>query len=138
MFRSTNCGQRRCDAGFTIIEALVALVVVAVSLAAIGSVVAANIRNTHTVEARLGLLETARAVVAGLPDRAGLNAGDLRGEIGEYSWRVDVMPFAADFVDAGAPTPWVPQTVVVRVEAPSGEILRLDTVRLRRNAGGGG
>jgi hypothetical protein len=58
--------------------------------------------------------------------------------MGEYNWRVDVMPFAAGFVDAGAPTPWVPQTVVVRVEAPSGEILRLDTVRLRRNERSGG
>jgi general secretion pathway protein I len=133
--RSIKCGESSGEAGFTIIEALVALVVVAVSLAAIGSVVAANVRNTHTVESRLDLLQTARGIVAGLPDRGALKPGDLRGQSGDYSWRVDVMPFAADFVDPAASTPWVPQAVVVRVEAPSGEILRLDTVRLRRRGG---
>jgi general secretion pathway protein I len=135
LFRSTECSESEGEAGFTILEALVALVVVAVSLAAIGSVVAANVRNTHAVESRLGLLETARAVAVGLPDRGALQPGDLRGQMGDYSWRVDVMPFAADFVDPAAPTPWVPQAVVVRVESPSGEILRLDTVRLRRRGG---
>jgi general secretion pathway protein I len=135
LFRSTDCGASEGEAGFTILEALVALVVVTVSLAAIGSVVAANVRNTHTVENRLNLLETARAIAAGLPDRGALKPGDLRGQSGDYSWRVDVMPFSADFVDRTASTPWVPQTVVVRVESPSGDILRLDTVRLRRSGG---
>jgi general secretion pathway protein I len=131
LFRSTERGESAGEAGFTIIEALVALVVVAVSLAAIGSVVAANVRNTHTVESRRDLLETARSIMAALPDRGTLNPGDLRGQSGDYSWRIDVLPFSADFVDPAAPTPWVPQALVVRVEAPSGEILRLDTVRLR-------
>jgi general secretion pathway protein I len=135
LFRSTDHGESGPEAGFTILEALVTLVVVVVALAAIGSVVSANVRNTHTVEARLGLLETARAVVAGLPDRGQLSPGDLRGQMGDYNWRVDVMPFQANFVDPAAQTPWAPQAVVVRVESPSGEILRLDTVRLRRKEG---
>lgn len=135
MFRSTDCNACGDEAGFTILEALVALAVVAIGLAAIGSVVAANVRNTHTVEARLGLLETARAVAAGLPDRGELSPGDLRGQMGNYDWRVDVMPFTAGFVDPAAPTAWVPQAVVVRVQAPSGELLRLDTVRLRHRSG---
>lgn len=136
MSQSIDGGESGGDAGFTILEALVALVVVAVSLAAIGSVVAANVRNTRAVESRLALLETARAIAVGLPDRDALTPGDLRGQSGDYSWRVDVMPFSADFVDPKATTPWVPEAVVVRVQAPSGEILRLDTVRLQRREAG--
>ena len=40
-------------AGFTLIEVLVALAVVAASLAAIGSLVAVNMKNTRALEQRV-------------------------------------------------------------------------------------
>jgi general secretion pathway protein I len=115
------------------IEAVVALAVVAISLTAIGSLVAANVRGTQTVDQRLTLIQSARAAVTALPNRDQLAPGDMRGALGDDNWRVDVLPFSADFVDPSKPTPWLPQAVVIRVESPNGEILRLDTVRLRRN-----
>jgi general secretion pathway protein I len=135
--RSSEPNERRADAGFTMIEALVALAVIAVALTAIGSLMAANVRSTRAVEQRLSLLETARALIAALPDRDQLAPGDSRGEIADERWRIDVLPFAADFVDPSQATPWVPQAVVLRVESPTGEILRVDTVRLRRAEGRG-
>lgn len=137
MFRSINPDWRRRTRGFTMIEALIALAIIAVSLAAIASVIAENIRGTEVVEARLGLIQAARALLTALPDRNQVAQGELRGEIGSERWRIDVLPFVADFVDPGQPTPWVPQTVVLRLQAPSGEIIRLDTVRLHRNDGAG-
>ena len=123
------------EAGFTLIESLVALTVVAVVLAAIGALVAANVRGTRSVENRLSIVDTARMLLAALPDRDQLQPGDTRGELGGNSWRIDVMPFTAGFVDPSVPTPWIPQAVVIRVEAPTGEILRVDTVRLRSAQG---
>jgi general secretion pathway protein I len=137
LFRSIDPDQRWRARGFTMVEALIALAVIAVSLAAIASVIAENIRSTEVVEARLGLVQAARALLTALPDRNQLGQGELRGELGSERWRIDVLPFAADFVDPGQPTPWVPQTVVLRLQAPSGEIIRVDTVRLRRNVGSG-
>jgi len=116
---------------------LVALAVVAVSLAAIGSLVANNIRATQAIDHRLALIETTRAILTGMPDREQLVLGNLSGEIADHRWRVDVQPFAANFVDPRRPTPWVPQTVVVRVQSPAGQVLRIDTVRLRRGQGSG-
>ena len=92
MSRSTNLKSRRNEAGFTLIEALVALAVVAVSITAIGSVVATNIRGTAALGQRLALVETTRAILTDLPDRQQLVSGSLRGEYAAHRWQVDVLP----------------------------------------------
>lgn len=133
MFRSSGSDRREAIAGFTLIEVLVALSVVAITLSAIGSLIAVNVRGVRAVTQHLPLVETARAIVTGLPDRNQLNPGSLSGEIAEHRWRVDVLPFNADFIDPAATT-WMPQTVVVRVQAPGGNILQVNSVRLRRRS----
>jgi general secretion pathway protein I len=132
---STKLQSRDTSAGFTLIEVLVALAVLAVSLTAIGSLVATNIRATRALDQRLALSTTARAILTGLPDREELAVSNLSGEIARHDWRLDVLPFVADFVDPRRATPWVPQAVVLRVQSPTGQVLRLDTVRLRRAQG---
>lgn len=113
------------------IEALVALGVIAISLAALGSLIAGNVRATRWVADRLSLVDTARSVLTALPDRQQLSDGDSRGEISDYAWRIDVLPFRADFVDPQRATRWIPKTIVIRVQSPTGQIVRLDTVRLQ-------
>ena len=122
--------RRQGEAGFTLIEVLVALTVVAISLSAIGSLIAVTVRGARAVGAHLALIETARGIVTGLPDRNDLAPGSFSGETAGYRWRVDVLPFYADFVEPEAA--WLPQTVVVRVQSPAGKVLQLNTLRLRR------
>ena len=132
MLRSIRFRRERAVAGFTLIEVLVALTVVAISLAAIGSLIATTIRGVRSLDTRLALIETARAVVTGLPDREELAPGNFSGDLAGHRWRVDVLPFLIDAIDTQNPAPWTPQTVVVRVQSPAGPILQLNTVRLRR------
>jgi len=119
------------EAGFTLVEVLVALSVVAVSLAAIGSLIAVTTRGVRAVGGHLDLVETTRTIFTGLPDRNQLLPGNLAGEIGGHRWRADVLPFYADFVDPQGGN-WIPQTVVLRVQSPAGPVLQVNTVRLRR------
>jgi general secretion pathway protein I len=126
---------KRGVAGFTLIEVLIALAVVSISLAAIGTLMAATVRGMRSIDQRFAMVETARAIETGLPDRGELTGG-LSGELAGHRWRIDVSPFVANFVDPRLPTPWVPQTVVIRVQSPGGAILQVDTVRLRRRTGG--
>jgi general secretion pathway protein I len=126
--------ERAATAGFTLIEALVALSIVAVALAAIGALVATTVRNTRWLDQRLALAETARAVTAGLPDRANLAVGSLRGEVGTHAWRLDVLPYPVAPPDPQRPPTWIPVTVVLRVQSPDGQMLQLDSIRLTRRA----
>jgi general secretion pathway protein I len=127
--------DRDASAGFTLIEALVALAVAAVALAAIGLLMAGNIRGSGRIVQHLGLVETLRAVETGLPDRTSLSAGTLSGEMHDQAWDVDIAPFPGDFVNPRAAQLWTPQTIVVKVQSPAGAVLQLETIRLGKRTG---
>ncbi len=126
---------RDASAGFTLIEALVALAVAAISLTAIGLLMAGNIRGSGRIEQHLGLVETLRAVETGLSDRTSLSTGNLSGEMHGQAWSVDIAPFPGDFVNPRAAQSWTPQTIVIKVQSPSGAVLQLETIRLGRRTG---
>jgi general secretion pathway protein I len=127
LFRVMHSRWRR-QAGFTIIEALVALAVVAALLAAAGTLIASSVRAASKIDRHVELVQTARAIASVLPKRERL-IGNLSGELGGGRWRVDVLPFAIG--DTNPESPWVPQTIVITVRLPTGEPFGLSTVRLR-------
>jgi general secretion pathway protein I len=128
----SNCERTRAVAGFTLIEVVVALALVAVALTAIASLIATTIRATRSLDQHLSLAETARAIEAALPGRDDLKVGTSAGEMAGHRWRIDVQPFTARFVDPRLPSPWLPQTVVITVQAPGGPLLQMTTVRLQK------
>jgi general secretion pathway protein I len=119
-------------AGFTLIEVLVALAVVSVSLVAIGSVMATTSRGVRSLEQHVSLMESARTIATNLPPRAQLAAGSLAGDIYGNRWRIDVAPFVGGGIPVVANSEWLPQTIRVRVQSPTGAVLGLETVRLQR------
>jgi general secretion pathway protein I len=135
LFRLTPRKRGGAEAGFTLIEVLVALGVLAVALAAIGSLMATTVRGTRSIDSHVTLVETARSIMTGLPDRNQLAIGNFSGEIAEHKWRTDVLPFISPNVDQQLVTPWTPQRVVVRVQSPAGAILQIETIRLRKRGG---
>jgi general secretion pathway protein I len=119
------------DAGFTIIEVLIALAIIAVSVVAIGSVMSANVRGVRSLEQHVALMQTARTVLmTGIPPRAALVAGALSGQIDDYRWTIDVGPLGGDWTVSGTDVAWVPELVRIRVRSPSGAMADLRTVRL--------
>lgn len=123
--------QDRGDSGFTIIEALIALAIVAVSVAAIGSVMSTNVRGVQSLEKHVALMQTAQMVMAtAIPQRAKLAPGVLSGQLRDYRWQVDVGPLSGGWVVPDADVAWVPELVKVRVRAPGGGAIDLETVRL--------
>jgi general secretion pathway protein I len=119
------------EAGFTLIEAVVALALLAVMLSAIGSVVAGSRKATRTIEEHVASLETARMVSAIAIERNAIQSSDFAGEVSGHSWHASVLPLSAAVAPVEG-SPWIPRRVMVRVKAPSGALVSVETVRLQR------
>ena len=117
------------DAGFALLEVLIALAVLAVTLSAIGSLFAANMQGTRRLEQHVALISIARAVEAGLPGPEHAVRGPLTGEMQGHPWRVDYRPFSGGLRPQQT-SRWTPEQVTITVAGVDGSIFRLDTVRL--------
>ena len=131
MFPATPPPTDRRDAGFTIIEVLIALAIVAVGIVAIGSVMATNVRGVRSLEQHVALMQATRTVMAaGIPARAKLGPGALSGQTDNDRWTIEVGPLGSDWAVPGADVAWVPELVRIRVRSPSGATSDIRTVRL--------
>jgi general secretion pathway protein I len=118
-------------AGFTLIEALVALAIVAAVLGSIGAVIATTAKGTRSIDQRLALSGTAETILASLPARTLLKPGRQSGETAGHRWRIDVSPMnVAVASDAPRTGRFVPLAVTMRVQAPGGPAMQVTTVRL--------
>jgi general secretion pathway protein I len=132
--RAESCDVSRgpaLTAGFTLIEVLVAIAVVAVTIAAIGSVTMTATRGVQTLEQHLALVETMRTVASTLPARDQRVPGSLAGEIYGHRWRLDALPYTGGGIAPIPDSPWFPETLNIRVQSPSGAIIGVETMRLR-------
>ncbi|MET4231290.1 prepilin-type N-terminal cleavage/methylation domain-containing protein [Bradyrhizobium sp. LA7.1] len=123
--------RRSCSdaAGFTLIEALVALAIIAVVLGTIGSVIATTAKGTRSIDQRLVLSGTAERLLADLPARGLLKPGRQSGELAGSRWRVDVAPMN---VAGGNPATdrFVPMAVNLRLQRADGSAIEVTTVKL--------
>lgn len=117
-------------AGFTLIEVVVAIAVLAVVLGAIGAAIGTTVKGMHNVDRQLPLLETAQSLLATLPERDALRPGVQSGATGDVQWRVDVAPLDGAIGAAPGSTKWLPLLVTVSVQGSDGPPVQLDTIRL--------
>ena len=126
----------RCEAGFTIIEVLVALALVAVVIISIGSLMATNMRGVRSFEQHVTLVQVARTVMTrSIPPRAELRPGSSSGQIDGYRWTVDVSPLGGEWAARdGTDVTWTPELVRIRVKSPTGAMSDIRTVRLMQRS----
>ena len=131
MCRQAN-PKRRGIAGFTLIEALAALAVMGAGLAAIGPLASSQpacwpLRRTASRGDRNGSQNHCGHAV-----REALPVGRLTGALDAHDWRIDSTLIGPPAAVGDAL--WTPQRIEVSVRSPSGAMLKIDTIRLRRQA----
>jgi general secretion pathway protein I len=121
-------GRSNPQSGFTLIEVLIALAILAWVLAAIAPVIATTVRGSRDIQDRLAISGIAETLLSGLNNRAVLKIGRTIGESGGHRWSVDVAPLP----DRGAEnrSNWTPCAVTIQVRAAGGSTIRLTTVVL--------
>lgn len=123
--------RRNCSdgaAGFTLIEALVALAIIVAVLGTIGSVIATTAKGTRSIDQRLALAGTAERLLADLPPRALLKPGRQSGEVSGTRWRVDIAPMNMAGDDPASR--FVPMAVNLRLQRGDGAAIQITTVKL--------
>lgn len=122
---------RRANAenGFTLIEALVALTVLALALAAFSPSFGAAARNFVRLEDRLAAQLLATSLLDEQTAARVLLPGVTRGRHGSYSWQV-VVALAAEDVSPAIANPWSLFELVVVVDWLPQRRLQLQTLHL--------
>lgn len=124
--RSCSDGER----GFTLIEALVALAIIAAVLSSIGTVISTTVKGTRSIDQRLALTGAAETLLAALPARNLLKPGRQSGELAGHRWRIDVAPLNVAVSDVPQTSTFVPMAVSMRMQAPGGPAIQVVTVRI--------
>ncbi len=123
------------QAGFTLIEVLVALAIVSVSIVAIGAVVARNAASVRKLEQHVTLVTDIRlALATALADRNRLQPGVIDQRSGSGSVVLQIRPLGGDWERPAGQQGWIPDAVTMRVKTGSGVIADVQTVRLVRGA----
>jgi general secretion pathway protein I len=124
--RSCSDGEK----GFTLIEALVALAIIAAVLSSIGAVIGTTVKGTRSIDQRLALTGAAETLLAALPARNLLKPGRQSGELAGHRWRIDVAPLNVAVLEVPQTSPFVPLAVNMRMQAPGGPAIQVVTVRI--------
>jgi general secretion pathway protein I len=121
------------NAGFTLIETLVALAIVAVSLVAIGALMGQTARGSRRLEQHVALVQAAHnALFLAFPSRLQPEATVQSGESMAHAWRAEAEPFPINLGTPGGRTAWAPQKITLQVRSNSGATIALETIRLFR------
>lgn len=125
-----------CSAGFTLIEALVALTVILAFAAALGPLMFQSRRILKQGDGQVKAELFLRSLLGTPFNRTNPETGIREGETSGMRWRIDVEPMAADALSFDAPPsdPKKPQWALYRVKVAvlsrAGQILTAETAQL--------
>jgi prepilin-type N-terminal cleavage/methylation domain-containing protein len=123
---------RKGQAGFTLLEALVALALVLAFAAVLGPHLSQARRIMHHAEGRVAAQVLLRSLLDAPFDRSGLANTSRKGEANELRWRIAAEPVLAAAPGAPDQPRWLPYRVTASVAWGSDQVITAETIRLGR------
>jgi general secretion pathway protein I len=123
---------RRAVGGFTLLEALIAIVILALSLSALMQSHSTGVRGLGVLDDHLQARLLAQSVMAEWGGDRTLKPGTIEGSYGKFAWTISVAPLD----DAPRPGvragPWTLHRLTLVVSWPRGRQIEIETVRMDR------
>jgi Tfp pilus assembly protein PilW len=120
----------RARAGFTLLEALVALALVLAFVATLGPYLFHSRRLMSNAEQRVAAQILLRTLLDAPFDRSRMANVDRRGELNGLRWRIVTEPFEIDPAPSDMPATWAAYRIIARVSTNAGQIVSAETIRL--------
>jgi general secretion pathway protein I len=120
------------SAGFTLLEALIAITILAVSLSALLSLYSTGLRGVSAIDGNMRARLLAQSVMAEMSHDRALRPGQSQGRSEEFTWTLTVAPYeepAAGQLQG----PWTLHHLVVTVSWPRGRRIEMQTLRMLRS-----
>jgi Tfp pilus assembly protein PilV len=124
-----DCGDKR--AGFTLIEALVAMTLVLAFVATLGPFLFHARRIMDNGERRVKAQILLRTLLSTPFDRSNLANAARNGEFNGLQWRIVATPMAVDAAPFGARS-WTAYRVAASISFGAGQIVTAETVELAK------
>jgi prepilin-type N-terminal cleavage/methylation domain-containing protein len=119
------------QAGFTLLEALVALTLLVVFASAVGPHLSQARRIMANAEGRVAAQVLLRSLINAPFDRSSLASASQEGETSGLRWRVDTEPEAV--VRRQVQSNWLTYRVVASVTWAPGQVIMAETIRLGKH-----
>jgi general secretion pathway protein I len=115
------------EAGFTLIETLIALAILALMLASVGGAIATAVKGTRTIDQRVAIAAASDTLLAEFVAQRSLVPGRQSGEIAGSRWQADISPAEGTVAGTGR---WARLLITLRMQGQNGQSVRFSTIRL--------
>jgi general secretion pathway protein I len=118
------------SAGFTLLEALIAIVILALSLSALMQLYGTGLRGVAKIDEHLRARLLAQSVMAELSHDRRLRPGSRQGRLDQFVWTLSVTRFDDGEPAPQQPGPWTLHRLALTVSWSQGRRIELQTWRM--------
>jgi general secretion pathway protein I len=123
---------RRAARGFTLLEALIAIVILTLSLSALMQSHSTGVRGLGVLDDHLQARLLAQSVMAEWAGDRALRPGTVEGSYGKFAWQLSLAPLDDAPQPGARASPWTLHRLTLVVSWPRGRQIEIETVRMGR------
>lgn len=124
------------EAGFSLIEVLAALVILAAALSTLYPTFGSSLRALQAADGHLAARQLAQSLIEEQTLAREVRNGETRGRLGDYRWSVSIAPADEELVPDPGAGKWRLHRLAVEVawgEGRAGRSFRLETLQLAKS-----